>query len=576
MTFPGENQNRVQAAADSRGWLVALAVSLAAALLVIAPFFWLGSASGHDFAFHASSWLDAAGQWKEGIAYPRWTEWANNGFGEPRFIFYPPLSWMLGAALGFLVPWNAVPVVFIVLVQTMAGVCAFALGRRFLPRGAAVFGAACYAANPYALLVIYIRSDFAEQLACAVMPLVILAAVQVCRPAENRKRAHSRAVAFFAVVFAAVWLSNAPAGVMASYSAALIFVWAAFAEGSSRPLLRGMGGIALGFGFSSFYLLPAAYEQRWVNIAQALSGGLLPADNFLYTMTNDPEHTVFNWIASSVAILMMVMAGIASIAAHSSAAKEEKSGENEKFWRVLLLLSATAAILMIRPSAIFWEHLPELRFVQFPWRWMAILAVPYAIFLAQAVARRRAVWVWIAMALAVTGGTAAFLVQQAWWDTENIPVLREAIAKDQGFEGTDEYDPSGDDHTDLPEKAPRARILIARESGGGVAKAEIHIDRWTAEDRELRVTSNEPVRVTLRLLNYPAWRVEVNGTAVTPQHAEGSAQMILRLAPGTQHVVAKFVRTPDRTLGIAISVIGLLTLLTLFNAGGMRFLSASP
>ncbi len=576
MTFPAEDPNGMDATAGFRGWLLALGVSLATSLLVIAPSFWMGNASGHDFGFHAASWLDVAGQWKERIFFPRWTEWANYGFGEPRFVFYPPLSWMLGAALGFVFPWNAVPGIFIASAQTMAGLCSFALARRFLPVRAALFGAACYAANPYALLIVYMRSDFAELLACALMPLVLLRALELCGLVENRHGSLSRAMALFAMAFAGVWLSNAPAGVMATYSAGLLFAWAVLAKKSLRPLLCGAGGLALGFGLTSFYLLPAAYEQRWVNIAQALSSGLQPSDNFLYTMINDPEHNVFNWIASSVAILLMVMTGIAGIAAHRGIAGERKSGEARQLWRVLLLLSAAATILMIRPSSVFWEHLPKLRFVQFPWRWMAILAVPYAYFVAAAVASRRMRWICIVLVLVAAGGTATFLVPRAWWDSEDIPVLQEAIAKDQGFEGTDEYDPAGDDHYNLPEKAPRVQVLPTEESAGSPPKAEIHIERWTAEERNLRVNSNEPVRVALRLLDYPAWRVEVNGKAVTPQHAETNGEMVLSLSAGRERITVRLVRTPDRKLGVAISMIAMLTLLALLNAGGLRLLSASP
>jgi hypothetical protein len=576
MTSSAEPSNKIDAAAGIRGWLLALVVSLGTALLVIAPFFWMGNASGHDFGFHASSWLDVAGQWKEGILFPRWAEGANHGFGEPRFIFYPPLSWMLGAALGFVASWKVVPEVFIVVTQTMAGLCSFALARRFLPVRAALVGAACYAANPYALVIVYMRSDFAELLACAVMPLVVLTALQLCGLVENRLRSAPRAMAFFAVAFAVVWLCNAPAGVMATYSVALLFAWASLAEESGQPLRRGAGGLALGFALAGFYLLPAAYEQRWVNIEQALSSGLLPSQNFLYTPIDDPEHNMFNWIASSVAILMVTMTGIAGIAARRGTAREEERRETRNLWRALLLLSAAATILMIRPSAVLWEHLPKLRFVQFPWRWMAILAVPYAYFLAAAVARRRMWWSWIMLALVVTCGTATFLVRSAWWNSDDIPWIREAIANDRGFEGTDEYDPVSDDHSNLPEKAPRAQILPAEGSKESAPRAEIRIERWTAEEKKLRTISGEPLRVGLRLLDYPAWRVELNGKAMTPQRGETNGQIILPLSPGEQRITVKFVRTPDRKLGIAISVLAVLTLLALLSAGGMRLLSASP
>lgn len=557
MTSPVEAPGKSKAAAGYRAWLAAAGVSLGIALLIVSPFFWLGTASGHDISFHASSWLDAAGQWKEGIVYPRWTEWANYGFGEPRFIFYPPLSWMLGAALGFVAPWSAVPGVFIVLVQTLAGVCMFALGRRFFSDGAAVFGAACYAANPYALLVVYMRSDFAEELACAFLPLLLLATLQLCGHVENRWRSQVRLTSVFALIFAAMWLSNAPAGVMVSYSVALLFAWAAFRQKSPAPLSRGVGGLALGFGLACFYLVPAAYEQHWVSIAQALSSGLRPGQNFLYTLINDPEHNLFNWIASTAAVLLIVMTAVAALTAYRNLKEEEAGSERAMVWRALLLLSAAATVLMLRPTLVAWEFLPKLRFVQFPWRWMGVLAVPYAYFCSAAVVRRRTAWIWICAIILACGGSGIFLVHQAWWDSDDIPSLQDAIASDQGFEGTDEYDPVGDDHYNLPQNAPRVQILPVEDSSEPPPKAEIQITRWTAEAKDLNVASPQPLRLAVRLLDYPAWQVQVDGRALIPEHGESTDQLILPLAAGTYRVSMNFRRTPDRLLGAALSLASL-------------------
>jgi hypothetical protein len=560
MTSSGKPQNPQAGQARIRGWFAAIFISFLISLAMVSPFFWLGNATGHDFQYHAASWLDAAGQWKEGIVFPRWTEWANFGFGEPRFVFYPPLSWILGAALGSVMPWNSVPIVYIVLVQTFAGLSAFVLARRVLSERAALFSVACYAANPYALLIVYMRSDFAELLANAFFPLLFFLALQICwleSPTLPERRSSYRTIACFAALFAAVWLSNAPAGVIASYSSFAAFCFAALTRRSWQPLVRGAAALALGFGLAGFYLGPAAYEQRWVNIGQALSTGLLPSENFLYTVINDPEHTLFNWIASSIAVLLMVLTGLAALGAPRDE-QERKSPLDNSVWLTLVLLAGVATVLMLRFTSFLWALLPKLRFVQFPWRWMSLLAVVFAVFLGNVMGRKRWGWVWAVVTFALIGGTAVVLVQHGWWDTQDIPALREAIAKGEGFDGTDEYDPTGDDHTNIPTKSPEAAVVDTDSTPGPNAIPKIHVDRWSPEDKEVSVSAREGFSLGLRLLNYPAWRAEVNGAAVTPRRGDDFSQMIVPVPAGESHVRVRFTRTRDRTLGGSISLASLL------------------
>jgi hypothetical protein len=548
-----------------REWLWPVLLFVTLSMLMVLPFFFLGTASGHDFEFHAPSWLDVAYQWRQGVLFPRWTAWTNHGFGEPRFIFYPPMSWILGAALTLVLPDAAVPVAFIILVQTFAGISAYALLRSLTDRRAALLGAAFYVVNPNALLLTYIRSDFAEELACALVPLLLLATLALCDLVDNPRSAASN-LALFSLSFGAVWLSNAPAAVISSYSMCLVIAWSVVTRRSGPVLVRTVAGLLLGFALAAFYIVPAAYEQRWVNIGQALSSGLLPSQNFLFTAIDDVEHTWFNWIASFCTLSLILLFALAALASRRFASSGAK---NHPAAMPLLLLGAAGTFLTLRWSSLLWSVLPKLRFVQFPWRWISILALVATVFLALAIEKRLA-RLWIAGLVLVTVPLAYFLALNTWWDEDEMSIQRDAITSGRGFDGTDEYDPAGDDHLDLPVDAPLAKALPFDSADGRIPQAEITIRRWTTESKQLHVNARSEARIALRVLNYPAWRVDVNGHPVEPGRMDDSNQMVVPVATGSSEIRVRFVRTPDRTIGNAISAVSGLLLAFLFWRGRQR------
>jgi uncharacterized membrane protein len=148
------------------------------ALLATATLFARGNSCGHDFDFHLLSWMEVARAWRTGLVYPHWVQDANYGAGEPRLIFYPPASWLLGALLGVISSWHAAPTLFVLLALLAGGGSMYLLAREWAPAEAASLAACLYIANPYAMFVAYERAAFGELLASAWVPLMVLFALR--------------------------------------------------------------------------------------------------------------------------------------------------------------------------------------------------------------------------------------------------------------------------------------------------------------------------------------------------------------------------------------------------------------
>jgi len=528
------------AAQNSRPSLLGfpLAVIAATAFSVIVPFFWLGIASGHDFEFHFNSWLEVVQHWKEGVIYPHWAAFAHYDYGEARFIFYPPLSWALGAVLGLILPWKLVSGADLCITLTLCGVSMFLLARRWLSRNDALLAAVAYTASPYLLVIVYWRSDMAELLAAAYLPLLVLCALRL-------EREGSRAIAPLSLLLAAGWLTNVPTSIITNYTFAFLVLCLAFLRRSRAIVAHASIAMILGVTLAAFYILPVLHQQHWVNIGQVLAPGVRPADNFLFTVTSDPDHNQFNRLASVVAVWEISMVALLVFFSLRSPAR--------MLWQAMLALDVLCTLLMMKFTLPLWMHLPELRYVQFPWRWLLCLSVVFA--LGSVMAARQ--WWLRTIVLLVAIGSVVYVWQRVlppWWDTsadiqEMIDNQQDAI----GNEGTDEYVPIGVDPYDVDQKAPQVWFQ-------GSGTAQIQIEKWQSEKRILLAGATSPGKLVFRLFNYPLWKVEVNGNLVHTESTPKTGQMIVPISRGESRVQIRFVEGWDRLVGAAISLLGLLAI----------------
>lgn len=542
---PGKPSAVVDSSKQSRApgqssllWLPLLAIGLAA-FLVELPFFFFGTPSGHDVEFHTYSWLEVVSQWRHGIFYPRWAAWAHFGYGEPRFIFYPPASWILGALISVVFPWTLATSVYIWIALVAAGVSMFFLARRWLDRRSATFAAVLYAVNPYHLVIVYWRSAFAELLAACLIPLLLLFVVEAV---EGRRR-----ILALGLVLAAAWLTNAPAAVMIHYSLALLIVFFAWRKRSPQLLLAGAAAVALGACLAAFYLLPAIYEQKWVTISQAVSAGSRPQDNFLFVHTTDPDHDAFNHVISWVAVLEMGLIAVSFVGGKLWRRRDDLSN-------VSLVWVVACSVLMLPMTLFLWDILPKMRFMQFPWRWLLCLSMVFAIVLTMGLRR----WPWRAAAcllslLVVVG--AWHKIQEPWWDNAaDLREMQDNMSDRIGYEGTNEYTPLGAKPSAINKDARNVTV-------DGPARAAIRVQRWDAESKAFTADMSAPDQLALRLFPYPAWKADVNGRIVQTGVRPGTGQMLVPVEAGMNGVQITFVRTWDRRAGGWISGITALGLI---------------
>lgn len=567
-----------------------IAAILIAAVAATSPQIFHGNSCGHDFDFHLASWLDAQHSWLQGILYPHWSPSANYGAGEPRFVFYPPFSWMLGAALGFVMPWKAVPIALTYLCLAGTGLATRALARQALSEGPATLAGCAALFSGYALFTAYERSDFGELMGGFWIPLLLLLILRDRAPHMPAwRRALDGSTVPLALVVAGAWLSNAPLGVMACYLLAAIALLVAVLRRTGAPLVRALAAVVLGLGFTSFYIVPAAVEQRWVDIRQAIDDpGYQVENSWLFGRHANPALELHDLELLKVSDIATTMLAVAISCTLIGWARHYFRG-NLRWWLTLAAIPLSVLFLQFPVSDALWNLLPKLRFLQFPWRWLVVLEAPMGIFFASAIWIDRRGWRIVTLVaciavFSVATAFAGFSFFQGCDEEDAVDGMLSVYRAGRGFEGTDEYAPLNADNSQLAMNLPAACLAVSPTTALGQSSIGADLE-WSADQgsclqtfpaehdpgrpaaaEHLRVDAgaHEDGFLILRLRGYPAWDVRVNGKPIyenLPQRADGLIAVPVR--HGNNFVTADWTTMRDAWIGRWLTGIALVLMTAL-------------
>jgi len=568
---------------------------LLGAFVAVVPQLIRGNSCGHDFDVHFASWLDCVNGWRHGIAYPHWASSPNYGAGEPRFVYYPPLTWMLAAALGVTLPWHLAPIALTFLILAATGLATRALALEAFDDLPATLAGCVSLFSLYSLFTAYERAAFPESVGGACLPLLLLFALRDRNhSASLLRRAFDGSAVPLALALAAAWLSNLPLGVMAGYLLVGVALLWAVVRKTWAPVLRAAVATALGLGLAATYWLPAAWERNWVDIRQATQDpGYNYENNWLFIHSTNPILSLHNvvldqasWIA--VSMIVLTIAGIVVCWRRGTLPIQKLSG-SPQLWIPLAAIPFVISFLLFPISRPVWRLLPEMSFLQYPWRWLEAIEAPMAIFVVAAIwpsSRRGRAWAVAACPAAFFAATAfagsSFF--QVCYPEDTVASVLSDYRSGAGFEGMFEYQPPGGDDSSVARGLPDS-CLVSDPSivlgspdpddpnANPIWSADQHTCQATfttsggvqtnPEHRQIHAIIPRAGYLVLRLIRFPAWNIRVNGQRATNLPKREDGLIVVPVPQGPLNLVLDWTTTPDVVLGRWVTIVSILLALAL-------------
>jgi len=385
-----------------------LAVAVAFCTL-FAPLLHSGFPLGHDLPAHLTYTYLFDRALDSGQFPVRWTPGVRAGDGQPLFNFYQPGFYYLVQLVHLVVPSLGTSMKLAVLAMWAAGATFMFRWQAHRHWLAAALGAVVFAGAPYLLLDLNVRAAYPELVAimCAVGTLWAIGRV-FAGPSAGR-------AAWLACLLAGALVCHLPATLIFSPLFAGVAIRASLVSPERRRAWRWCtAAVLLAVGLSAFYVVPALGERHLIRM-QALTQGYFEYRNHF---VEPAQWLHYDWgfgasvrgpadgMSFQVGAVQWAVIIVAAACSVAAAARRRLTPDD---WDLVFWLGTIAFALFMTTAASMplWGAVPQLSFLQFPWRFLMLVAVACGCLAANLVARLEQSH---ARALVVTGAVGVHLL----------------------------------------------------------------------------------------------------------------------------------------------------------------------
>ncbi|MBX4205579.1 YfhO family protein [Candidatus Microgenomates bacterium] len=481
----------------------------------------------------------------------RWSQDVGLGFGEPLFNFYGQLSYVFGEVLRLanfsLI--NSLKIVFI-LSLILSAVSMYFLAKDIWEDNlSALVSSILYVYAPYRAVDVWVRGALPESVSFVFYPLIILFFEKYLK--TNKKTN----LLLFGLLVSLLILNHNLSFVL---FLPFLVIWVVYRIISLKKW-KNIGNLLivtiLSLGIVAFYVFPVINETKYVTLENTIQGyfdfrghfagvkQLLFSTNWGYGASvfgpkDDLNISIgfLQWIVPFVSLLLITIT--------------RKTKYYREFF-VLLLISLVFVFLINNKSIFVWDSLPQMAYIQFPWRFLGVLV--FSLSLAAGAGMKvipekfKLMFCTIIIIVSIALNFSNFR-PDIWYNYTDTDLTQGKLLNEQMAASIGDYWPKTSEKiaTNLVENETREYKLILQKSNMSVF--EIKYDQK---------------QVSLPVNYFPGWQAySDNGMRLETKVGDNG---LIKVINPTTKVHLKFENTKVRQISNIISFISVIVFLLIFT-----------